>query len=266
MFIDLLWVGIIGNLADHFSEQAYSPESHYQVGRVIFDFIILFLLAWRIWKSLQDFMSKYRTNDVIERLFVVWALVLAMGYGNNAIYVFDDEHASSLAISIYLVFKGSLLVIEAYYSLHIAHIRRRVMLQAMLSMPALAFWIASYWFEYPTRAVLIFIAVIVEYWTSAVIETPLADRFIRDKRKEILNTDHWVERLQDFYIIILGEGVLNLIRGSPLGEGITPKAGAGVSVLWLYYVISCLFFNGDSSRRYIHATQRTWWRKVIWLS
>ena len=211
-------------------------------------------------------MSKYRTNDLIERMFVVWALILAMGYGNNAIYLFADEDASSLSISIYLVFKGSMLLIEAYYSMHIPYIRRRIIAQSALGIPVLAAWLPSYWLKYPTRAALVFTAVIVEYWAAAAIETPLADRFLKDDRKEIFNTDHWVERLQDFYIIILGEGVLNLIRGSPLGKNITPKAGAGVSALWVYYILTCLFFNGDSSRKYIHATRRTWWRKVIWLS
>ena len=266
LFIDLVWVGIIGNLADHFKDQAYSPDTTDTVGRAVTEFIILFLLAWRMWKFLQDYMSKYRTNDLVERAFVVWALVLAMGYGNNAPYLFDDTDPSELPVTIYLIYKGSLFLVEGYYAMHLPHIRRRVMLQSALSVPILGLWIATYYYRYPRRAALAIAAVALEYWTASFIETPLAARLIRDERKEILNTDHWVERMQDFFIIILGEGVLNLIRGSPLGRGITAQAAAGICALWIYYILSCLFFNGDSSRRYIHAMRRTWWRRVIWLS
>lgn len=259
----MIRVGIIGNLADHFAEQAYSPESVYGVGRAIWEFIILFLIAWRLWKYLQDFMSKYRTNDIIERLWVVWALILAMGYGNNAPYLFDEEAKTSFAISLYLAFKASMLAIEAYYSLHLPHIRRRTVLQSALGVPLLGLWLPAYWYSYPTKAALVYCAVTLEFLAAAVFDTPLAERFLKDDRKEIFNRDHWVERVEDFYIIILGEGVLNLIRNSPLGKDITPKAGAGVSALSVYYVLSCLFFNGDLSRRYIHAVKRTCWRRIL---
>ena len=264
LFIDLIWVGIVGNIADHFSEQAYGPESVNSTGRAIFEFIVLFLLAWRFWMYLQQFMSKYHTHDVLESVWIIWALILAMMYGNNAPYLFDNDVRYSLAISLYLVFKASLLVIEAYYSLHLPHLRKRVILQTALSMPLLGLWLPAYWFYYPTKAALIFCAVTLEYWAAAVLDVPWAQRFLQDDRKEIINWDHWIERLQDFYIIILGDGVLLLVKGSPLGSGITAEAGAGVSALWVYYVLSCLFFNGDLSRRYVHAVRRTWWRGILW--
>lgn len=266
LFIDLIWVGIIGNLAEHFSDQAYNLDGEGQgVGVATWEFIILFLLAWRIWKFLQEFMSKYRTDDIIERTFVIWALVLAMLYGNNAPYFLVLKHQSNAAAYIYLIFKGSLLMIEAYYSLHLPHIRRRTILQTLLGLPLLALWIPAFYHEYPAKAGLAYAAVVLEYWAAAFIETPMAQRFLQDDRKEIFNTDHWVERIQDFYIIILGEGVLNLIRGSPLGSGISSQAGAGVAALLIFYVLSGTFFNGDSSRNYVHAVRRTWWRKVLWL-
>lgn len=266
LFIDLIWVGIIGNLADHFSDQAFSTDTKYTVGRAIFEFVLLFLVAWRMWKFLQEFMSKYRTNDLMERMVVVWLLILAVCWGNDAPYILNPEEPSSLAISVYLVFKVSILAVEAYYSVHLPYIRRRIILQSAMSIPILALWLPAFWLRYLTRGALLIAAIVLEYWTSALVDTPLAARFIKDERSEILHTGHWVERVQDFYVIILGEGVLNLIRGSPLGIGITPKTGAGVSALWVYYVLSCLFFNGDSSKRYVHATRRTWWRRILWLS
>ena len=87
LFIDLIWVGMIGNLAAHFSDQAFTTESTFNIGEAVGEFIILFLIAWRMWKNLDEFMNKYHTNDFVERIFVIWALMLAMLYGNNAPYV-----------------------------------------------------------------------------------------------------------------------------------------------------------------------------------
>ncbi|CAF9914625.1 MAG: hypothetical protein ALECFALPRED_009655 [Alectoria fallacina] len=78
LFIDLIWAGIISNLAQHFSDQAFGSDSTFGISEDVFEFIILFLIAWRIWKDLQESMSEYRTNDLMEPLFVVWILILAM--------------------------------------------------------------------------------------------------------------------------------------------------------------------------------------------
>ena len=265
LLIDLIWAAIIGNLAEHFSEQAFNLETGENIGRATQEFIVLFLIAWRFWKYLQEFMGKYRTNDLAERTFVMWALILALLYGNNAPYLLAKEDSSNMAIIIYLVFRVSLLAVEATYAYYIPHIRRRVILQTALSFPLLGLWIPATIYVAPTRTGLAWAAGASEYWVAAIIETPLANRFLKDDRKEVFNTDHWIERIQDFFIIVLGENILSLIKGSPLGRGVSGQATTGVFALLSYYYISGLFFNGDSSRRYIHAVRRTWWRKVFWL-
>ena len=101
---------------------------------------------------------------------------------------------------------------------------------------------------------------------NGLMITPPVERFLKQDHLKNFDADHWVERIQDFYIIILGEGVLSLIKGSPLGHGITDQAGTGVCALLAYYVLSGFYFNGDQSRRYVHAVRRTWWRKLLWLT
>ena len=56
-----------------------------------------------------------------------------------------------------------------------------------------------------------------------MVDTPLFESWLQEERPRPFDADHWVERIQDFFIIILGEGVLNLIKGSPLGRGITEQ-------------------------------------------
>ena len=266
LFIDLIWVGIISNLAEHFSDQAFQSESTFSIGDAVLEFIILFLIAWRIWKDLQEFMGKYHTNDLVERLFVIWIIILATLYGNNAPYLLDAREPSNVTVVIFLVILASFIVLESAYSVFIPSLRRELALRLVAAGITMSLWIPATFVHYPIRAGLIFAAIVTEYLTAAFVATPLAERILKQQRLNNLDMDHWVERVQDFYIIILGEGVLSLIKGSPLGKGITDQAGTGVLALVAYYVLSAFYFNGDQSRRYVHAVRRTWWRKALWHS
>ena len=266
LFIDLIWVGIISNLAERFSDAAFSLESTSNAGENVFEFIATFLIAWRIWKDLQEYMTKYHTNDLVERLFVLWIIILAMLYGNNASYLFNGPESSNMAILIYLVIQGSFVVVETAYSVYIPPLRKQLALRGALLVLVLPLWIPAIFLTYPTRAGLIFAAIVMGYWTAAFMTTPLAERILKQDHSESFDADHWVERIQDFYIIVLGEGVLSLIKGSPLGKGITYQAGTGVLALLAYYVLSAFYFNGDQSRKYVHAVRRTWWRRLLWLT
>ncbi|KAL8685500.1 MAG: hypothetical protein Q9218_007723 [Villophora microphyllina] len=268
LFIDLIWVGIIGNIAENFSDEAFGSENEVKgenVGLAIWHFIILFLMAWRFWRYLQEFMSKYATNDLLERTFIIWALVLAMLFGNNAPYLFDPRGQSNYAINIYLVWRGSVFLIELYYALFIHHIRRRLMVQGLFIFPVLPLWLIADYCTIDIKAGLAFAAINLEFYAQILIDTPLASRFLHDQDPgDRLDSDHWTDRIRDFYIIVLGEGVLSLIRGSPLGEGISLRTSSGVLALITYYVLGSFYFNGDQSRRYIHAVRRTYWRKNLW--
>lgn len=267
LFIDLIWVGIISNLAEHFSDQAFGSNSTIPIGTDVFEFILLFLIAWRIWKDLQEFMSKYHTNDLVERLFVVWIIILAMLYGNNAPYLLDPgDSSSNVAIVVFLVVLGSFIVVETAYSVYIPSLRREIALRVALVALSVPLWISAIFVAIPTKAGLVSAAITVEYLAAIFVATPLAERLLKQDRSENFDADHWVERIQDFFIIILGEGVMSLIKGSPLGQGITDQAATGVLALVAYYVLSGFFFNGDQSRRYVHAVRRTWWRRTLWLS
>ena len=211
-------------------------------------------------------MSKYHTNDIVERFFVVWIIVLAMLYGNNAPYLLDTRDPSNVAIVVFLVVLASFIIVESAYSLFLPSLRRELLLRLILSIATLGIWIPATFVYYPTRAGLIFAAIITEYAAAGFMATPIAEYLIQQDRFENFHPDHWVERIQDFFIIILGEGVMSLIKGSPLGRGITTQAGTGVQVLISYYVLCGFYFNGDQSRRYVHAVRRIWWRKLLWLS
>lgn len=212
-------------------------------------------------------MNKYHTNDTAERIFIIWQLALAMTYGNNSPYLIDDtaEDRTNIPVVVYMISRFSYTVIESIYSIFLPFTRRGVLVRFLAALPTLGIWIAALYTQYPVNTVLLITAIILEFVIQSLVDTPLFERLLREERAKPFDADHWVERIQDFFIIILGEGVLNLIRGSPLGRGITIQAAAGFLALSMYFYVSGLYFNGDQSRKYVHAVKRTFYRKVLWI-
>ncbi|KAL8836301.1 MAG: hypothetical protein Q9170_002974 [Blastenia crenularia] len=265
LFIDLIWVGIIGNLADSFRDEAFSEDSGVSVGRALGNFVLLFVTAWRLWKFLQIFMSKYHTNDLVERWFVVWILILALLFGNDAPFLLiAGEEQSNLAIIVYLAARGSFFIIEAVYSLYIPWLRRGMLIRTITASTLAAIWIGMIFVPKDRQIYTLVAVTILEVLLEVAYDAPLLSHYLREERAKPPNADHWIERIREFFVIILGEGVLNLIRGSPLGHGLTPTSGNGISVLIIYYTLNGFYFSGDQSRRYIHAVKRAWWRGQVW--
>lgn len=194
LFIDLIWVGIIGNLAGNFSDHAFDTQSTYRVGIYVLEFIILFLIAWRIWIALQEFMSKYHTTGLVERLFVVWIIVLAMLYGNNAPYLLIFDNPNNVAIVIFLVVNFSFIIVEGAFSVYIPSLRRELLLRSAFAVLTLALWIPAALTTIPRRASLVFAAIFVEYTMAATMVTPPVERLLKQDHLENFDSDHWVER------------------------------------------------------------------------
>jgi hypothetical protein len=222
------------------------------------------MLGWQTWNYLRRFLNEYFLDDIAQRAFVVWILILALAYGNNAPFLlqgYDD-----LVIGVFLLAKGSFMILEAIYSIFfIPELRRLFHLSFFLALPSVGLYIACIFAKWPTKAGLLIPAILWDSVPAALIASPMGDRLLQGNIKKAPDADHYVERLENFFIIILGNGVFILIQGSPLGAGIHATAGAGVLVLMTYFFLFCIYFAGDSSKHYIHAVRRAWWGSSLWL-
>ena len=87
--IDLIWVGIISNLSEVFSEWYFSTDPGH-LGEAFAVFLLAFLPAFRIWNVLREFMNDYYMDDIIQRIFIFWVLLLSVFFGNNVAYLNED--------------------------------------------------------------------------------------------------------------------------------------------------------------------------------
>ena len=266
LFIDLVWVGIIANLSGTYGEQAFA-DSGVQIGAAVLEFTLLFIPIWRVWDYLREYGSNFYKDDVIQRLFMIWILVLAVLYGVNAPFAFvpdGGKNSLQVLICIYLVIRASFLAAHLIQCICMPFLRRLFLFQLVTTILGSGLWIAAIWVHYPYKIALLVVANLIEHPIALFMASPLSDRLLSGGWERSLNINHYVERMQGFFIIILGEGVFRLIEGSPSGVGLNPATGTILLALLLYYVLHWLYFNGDQSKQFVHALRRTWYKPFIW--
>ena len=270
LFVDLIFVGVISNISEHFSQRVYptaTPDGSGPPNLVVSpyaEFILLFLPTWRIWNYLRTFMNHFFRDDALQRAFVLWILTITLVWGNNTPWALEDPPGKSVALICFLVARASFWIVEAYYCVFIPWLWKTFLLHVALNSIAVGLWIGAIFTSEWTRASLLLASMAAEYCIVLMMGSPLFDRFVSGARKISHDIEHFVGRLEAFFVLILGEGVMLLIRASPLGRGMTARAGSGCAALSLFFALHILYFRGDYSRNVVHAARRSFWRQAGW--
>lgn len=253
LFIDLLWVGIVSNISYNFVTTAFQPGGSW--GYALLEFAVLFRTAFSFWSYIRKFLNNFFNKDFTQSVFLTWVLVLALFFGNQTSYFLDPAGGTWL-IATFLTAKASFILIEAFYCVYIPSLRREFLLTFLISIPVAALWGASIAVAWPVQAALILPAVLFESVVASIITLPLGDWFLRGAPKKALDPDNFVDRLQGFFIIVLGEGVYALVSGNDWGVGLSAQVVFAIEALIVYYSLFWLFFTGDQTKTYIHAIYR----------
>ena len=110
-----------------------------------------------------------------------------------------------------------------------------------------------------TQIKLMVAALIYDYTLQFVLLSPVADLLLGKKFRKHRGQKHTIKRFENFFTIALGEGVILLVRESPLGQGFTNQLGRGIFVFQIYYALNYLFYHADMSKRFVHALYRRWY-------
>jgi hypothetical protein len=215
---------------------------------------------------MREFLNNYYMDDVVQRAFTFWILVLSVFYGNQLAYLTEDIDGTKVwIISTYLVILGSFLTIEMIYSIFIVWLRKVVFFQWLLRGPSVGLWITAINLS-GTRAIgPIVVAIAWEYMCPVLLDTRLADKFTPIEYRKALDIHHFQSRLVSFFIIILGEGVLQLVKDGPLGRRLHGTTGSMVWILLIYYEFSFLYFNRDGSQKFIPAATHRGRKSLVWV-
>ncbi|KIW76064.1 hypothetical protein Z517_10809 [Fonsecaea pedrosoi CBS 271.37] len=265
LFIDLIWVGIISNLSEVFSSLAFRPKDPH-IGIASLVFILVFMPSWRIWDAMREFLNNYYMDDMIQRTFTLWILFLSVFYGNQLAYLTEDiDEAKQWAISTYLVIFGAFGIIELVYSIFIKWLRKLLLFQTILRLPSIALWVAAIKIPGARAIGPVVGATVCEYFCPIILDSPMTEKLLPIEVKKALDVHHFQSRMSNFFIIILGEGVLQLVKDGPLGLGLNNSTGVMIWVLLIYYEFSFLYFNRDGSRTFIPAATHKGRKSLSWV-
>jgi hypothetical protein len=76
LFFDLLFVGMVHQITEATAEQP--------TGIGFAKYVLTFVPAFSVWADVRDVANQYANDDVTQRAYILWIMILLVGYSNNA--------------------------------------------------------------------------------------------------------------------------------------------------------------------------------------
>lgn len=263
LFVDLLYVGIIAIIGDAAADNT-TPYG-------LLQFIITFTLGWKMWNDLTLFISWFETDDICQRISVLFVMICLFGYTLNIVQAFETTWTN--LVSFYLAqrfFSGVYLMLVAYM---VPMVRGAMIFYSITGLIPSLLWIGSVHLDYPNRLALVWIAIPLDLFGPLLL---LIMRRIPGKRLNAkvaswfdfypaINIEHKTERTNAFVTLVLGYSVVSLLyqnRGSFALNAFFGKAALGLiqafSFNWIYFEV-------DGFNLHTHAIRRHMVSSLFWV-
>ncbi|KAJ7216594.1 hypothetical protein GGX14DRAFT_696352 [Mycena pura] len=153
LFFDLLFVGMVHQIAEAAAEQP--------TGTGFAKYVLTFAPAFSIWSDVRDMANQYANDDVTQRAYILWIMMLLVGYSNNASAIefgkklddggdgsgFTTESLRSMqwTLGFFVVAKLSGALLSLVYSAFLPLSRRPLMIRAINpAVLAILFFVAIF--------------------------------------------------------------------------------------------------------------------------
>jgi low temperature requirement protein LtrA len=267
LFVDLLYVGIIDIIGEHTAEH---PD-----GFGLLKFLITFSIGWKMWADLTLVISWFETDDIFQRLWVMFQLICLFGYTVNIVYAFETTWTHLIAF-----FMAQRLFTATYYvwiAYMLPMVRPYMIAQTLLVVIPSALWISSIHVDYPNRLGLIWTAICLDLFGALIIvfvfrnikryPPKMADKVAKwFEFFPAVNIEHKTERTNAFVTLVFGYSVLALIYQNHAAFGVNAFFGKAVLGLIQAFCFNWLYFEIDASNIHQHAIRRHVSTSMIWIS
>ncbi|KAK9460185.1 uncharacterized protein V1516DRAFT_627336 [Lipomyces oligophaga] len=248
LFFDLLYVGIVSTIAEAAIEEA--------TGAAIGRYILLFMPAWLIWTDMRDFMNYYYNNDITQKLYVLWIMVLLVVYANNASSILDSKQQAGLVVGCYILARFSAGTILFVYTFFVKEHRpqmRYFCLFASVGLLIMGFIIIA-----PLHGKIAIASVCYAYdlVVFSIAYHPWFKKLIGASYSTAVNIEHEVDRHGAFVVIALGEFLYVIVSSTPAATGLNERTARAICILVTAYCLSWFYFRGEGSKKAVHALRR----------
>ncbi|KAF4448864.1 hypothetical protein F53441_7800 [Fusarium austroafricanum] len=253
LFLDLLYVAIVANFSDELAEH---PD-----GNHLAKYLLIFAPAWHIWADLREIMNSYYTDDLPQRLVVLWVMALLVLYANNANDADEDISAMRTTVGAYLVARLTTLGVFLITSFAAYQHRAQARILAGFMFIGLLITIPLFFEDISIHAKAAIVAVLIFYQeaTWALTLSPWIKGKLHLTYSTAVDIAHEIDRMGAFFIIILGEFVYSIIVGNKTGIGLTSGYAKAVCTLIIAFVLNWVYSSGDGSIQATHPIRRSAW-------
>jgi low temperature requirement protein LtrA len=275
LFIDLLYVGIIGVIGDTASEDA--------TGLSLLHFTVTYLISWRMWADVAILINWFETGDVVQRLSILLYLTCLLGFTVNIANAFESTYTAMVAF--YLAER----MFQGFYLLWVAKlvptVKGVMTAQGVLIFITCPLWIASVRTPYPAQLLLIFLGLILDIFSGTALSYFLRasqriDLSSTSKRTTrfwahvsshfdfypAINIEHRVERNSAFVSLVFGYSVFTILYQNRFSSS-TSNAIFGKACLLLIqaFAFNWIYFETDLAYMHVHAIRRHFVSGWVWL-
>ncbi|MBA7490662.1 hypothetical protein ES702_01203 [subsurface metagenome] len=246
-------MALVANFSDDLAEH---PD-----GAHLAKYILIFAPAWHIWADLREIMNSYYTDDLVQRLIILWVMALLVLYANNANLADEDLGALRTTAGAYVCARAttaSMFLISSFASYQ--HRTQARLLSAFMA-GGLLFTIPLFIEGVDMKVKIGIIAAMIVYQeaTWSLTLSPYIKKKLKLTYSTAVDIAHEVDRMAAFFIIILGEFVYSIIAGDPAGVGLTAGYAKAVATLVIAFCLNWIYVTGDGSLQATHPIRRSAW-------
>lgn len=240
---------------------SFSEElSDHPDGLHLVKYLLVFAPAWHVWADLRELMNSFYTDDLSQRLVILWIMALLLLYANNANDV-EDISALRTTAGAYMAARFTAACVFLVTSFASYQHRAQSRFLAGFMFVGLFLVVPLFFESVGMRAKIAVVAVIVFYqeatWSMAL--SPWFKRRLRLTYSTAVDIAHEVDRMAAFFIVVLGEFLYSIVVGSPAGIGLTSGYVKALCTLVVAFSLNWMYASGDGSEQATHPIRRSAW-------
>lgn len=129
-------MGIIAINGDHALEDPTGLE--------LLRFVVTFLMSWKIWADVQQIISWFETNDIVQRIQILFLIALLLGLTTNMLQTFHGEQDSfTQLVTFYLAARLFGAIYCAMVAFWVPLVKGMMISNVINVLVGAALWIAS---------------------------------------------------------------------------------------------------------------------------
>lgn len=257
LFLDLMYVGIISNVAGQASE-------HASWGAFL-QYVLFFIPYWTVWADIKDFTNYYYNEDLSQRTYILWILILLTLSVNSHSAILDSRSGAAYTVVPYILCRLSLAISLLIYSFYIPEHRAQQRLYFCTLIVTCCVWIPVIFVSTRAKIAVSVVAIVLDQVCFCIVFHPRTKRIMKLTMSTALNIEHEVERLATFVTIAIGEFLYKVVAELPLGIGFTTAFGRGCFMLIIAYTIFWLYYNGGTTDKAVHPLRHSAFRAILWI-